>query len=542
MPTTILPFVFPAKEGDKVFTPNMEVATVLLWTEAERRKPRFFETAAKKTAFVSKLQYPLWAVPWENGSVIIDGLDVLSTTITCQALPNVTSFIDDVERGASVREQFWVSLEKHKKTFIDFVKSVEVKVDALISGKELLSAVFEYVRETASMQSGESLAVVLTSPKLDAQVAVDRARQVSHLHKQIQSEISSLEYVRDLLKETTSFHEQMVLKEIELTREAYDDKISELRPAVERKVDQLQKERDAEIAKMNRTIENKLKAKERERERRERELQRLELQKADFDRRRGERKRKHDKIGLTRWEHRIRVCENRIREVKKRISDLTEFIEKTRRQNEADVEKLRHSYQELIDQEKNEITSLEVQRDKNVESKQKEIEAFKLATSQIVDQIEELINRKRKREKELKELAIPWQMEDASLLCLPFYLVGYQTGKKTQLQIFPPFRVTSSKGIVETFKKTLIGFRPALGVKLFLQPRSKVLSKMLDFALKKKTKSDKAFREALRQAAASANILVGHMFRDTLIKGLEELKAEGLIGQKEVNALIKVYV
>jgi hypothetical protein len=544
MPTTslVLPFAVPAKDRGEAFTSNMEVAAVLLLAEVKRRKLGFFEVA-KKIVFASKLHYPLWVVPWENGSLIIDGLDVFSAAITCQALPDITSFIDDIERGASDRKQFQVSLEKHKKTFIDFAENVEVKVDALISDRELLSAVFEYVRETtASMQSEENLSVVLTPPKLDVQAAVECAKQVSRLHKQIQSEISSLEYVRGLLKEISNLHEQMILKEIEFTREAYNEEISKLQPAIERKVDQLQRERDAEIAKMNRIVENELKAKESERERRERELQKLELQKADFIRRRDMRKRKYDKIGLARWEHRIKVCENRIREVKRRINDLTEFIEETRRQNEADIEKLRLSYQELMEKEKSRIANLEAQRDENIESKQNEIEALKLATGKIVNQIEELMNRKREGEKELKELAIPWQTEDVSLICLPFYLVGYQTGKKTQLQIFPPARVASSKGIIKAFKKTLLGFTPASKIKLFLQLRSKALARMLDFALEKREKSDKAFDEALCQAAASANILAGHNFRETLIKGLEELKAEGWIGQKEVDALAKAYV
>lgn len=537
----ILPFAVPAKDGGGAFTLNMEVAAVLLLAEAKRRKLGFFEAAGKKILFVSKLHYPLWVVPWEDVSLVVDGLDVFSSSITCQALPDVASFIEDVERGSSVREQFWTCLEKHKKTFTGFAESVEVEVDALISDRELLSAFFEYLGEAASTHLGGSPSVVLTPPKLDVHVARERAKQVLNLHKQVQLDISVLEYVRGLLKDVADFHERMMLKNIEFIREVYDGEIARLRPAIERKVDQLQRERDAEIAKMNRIVEDELKVREKEREKRERKLQELELQKADFVRRRDLRRRRNDKVGVARWEHRIRVCENRIREAKKRIHDLTEFIEESRRQNEADIEKLRRSYQELIDQEKGRISSIEAERDEKIESKQKEMEALKLAASQILRQIEELINRKREMEKELKEMTIPWQTEDASLTCLPFYLVGYQTGKKTQLQIFPPVRVKSQKGIVKTFKKTLLGFTPASKVKLFLKPRSNVLDRMLNFALKKRTKSDKAFSEALHQAAASANILAGQKFRETLIKGLEELKAEGWIGQKEVDALTKTY-
>ncbi|MGQ9552122.1 MAG: hypothetical protein ACUVUE_06820 [Candidatus Bathycorpusculaceae bacterium] len=538
----VLPFAVPFKERDKAFTLSMEVAAILLLAEAKRKRWRLFETAINKTSFVSKLHYPLWAIPWENEALLIDGLGIISSTLPSQILPDVTSFIDDIDRSVSDRKQFWNTLEKHKDTFIDFAETQGVQVDALIMNKELLSAAFEYVKDSASLRSEESLTVILLPPKLDLQAAVESAKQVTRFHKQIQSEISSLEYAKNLLEETAIFHKQMAIKEVKFTREVYEEEISKLRPVTEKKVDQLQKERDARMAKMRRVIENELKAKEREREKRERALQGLELQRADSIRRREARKQRRDKIGVAHWEHRIQVCENRIREIKKRISALSEFIEKTSRQSEADIEKIRNGYQELIDQEKKKISDIEAQRDRDVESKQKEIETLSIGTSEIANRIEELANRKREEAKELKKLAMPWQFEDPSLLCLPFYLVGYQTEKKMQLQIFPPLRVMGSKGIVKSLQKTLASIRSASGVTLFLKPRSKVLNEMLDSALKKRTKSDKALSESLRQAAAAGNILRGQKFKETLIKGLEELKTERWITQKEADALTKTYL
>jgi len=543
MPTAslVLPFAVPIKERVKAFTPNMEVAAILLLTEARRKKRGLLKATPKKTSFVSKLHYPLWAVPWENESLIIDGLGAFSSTIALQVLPDLIPFVDDIERGASVREQFRNALEKHEKTFQNFVKISEVQMNALIMNEELLSTLFEYVKETLSRDLKGNETVVLAPPRLEQQAAVENAKQVSNLYKQIQSEIRSLEYARNLLEETAKFHEQMILKEVEFTREAYEIEISKFRPAVDKKVDQLLKERDARIAKMNRIMGNELRAKERERERRERELQRLELNRADYLKRRETRKRRHDKIGETHWEHRIRVHENKIEEVKARIRALSEFIEETRRQNEADTQKLKYGYQALIDQEKKKIIDIEVQRDGSVEAKQTEIEKLKLATSQIVSQVEELVKRKRESEEKLKKLAIPWQFEDTTLLCLPFYLACYQTEKKTQFQIFPPFKVMSSEGIVKTLQKTLTSLRPCSRVNLFLQPRSKALNRTLDFVFEEKMKSDKAFSESLLQSAASCKVWDKQNFTETLTRGVEELKAEGWISQSQGDALIKTY-
>ncbi|MEM3626606.1 MAG: hypothetical protein QXZ25_01110 [Candidatus Bathyarchaeia archaeon] len=539
--TIVLPFAIPAKERSEVFTSAMEVAAILLLAEAKRKKSGLFEASARKTSFISKLHYPLWAIPWEKGSLILDGLGIFSSTIASEALADVTSFIEEVELGASVRRQFWDALEKHKSTFADFAEAFKVKVNALITDKELLSAILEYVKESSQLKTNENPVVILAPPKLDLQTAIEYAGQVQSLHKRNLSDINCLEYAKNLLMETAKLHEQMLLREIEYTREVYEREISKLQPSVDKKLDKLQKEREARIAKMNRVVDNEVKAKERERQKRERELQRLELQIADFTKRRETSAQRHNKIGVARWEHRIRLCENKVREVKKRINALSEFIEKTRKQNEAAIEELKRDYKELIDQEKKKITDIEAQMGGRIEYKQKEIEKLKIATSNIANQIGELINRKRNWLKELQELTMQWHFDDASLLCMPFYLIGYQTGKKTHLHILPPVKVASPKGIIKTLQRTLASLRQTSGVKLLLQPRSKILGKMLDFALKECVKADKAFGEGLRQAAASGNILGRYGLRETLIKGLEELKAEGWISQREGDAIIEVY-
>jgi len=543
MPTASvdLPFAVPAKEREKAFTPSMETAAMLLLVEAKRRRRGLFGTAPAKISFLSKLHYPLWAVPWESQYLIIDGLGVFSSAIVRRQLPDVIVFIEDIERDASVRELFRKAIEKHLKTFSDFAGKVSVQVDASITDKALLSDLSDYVQEALSERTGENLSIVLAPPKIDVKKANEIAKQVRSLHRQVQSEIASLDYARNLLKETMKLHEQMILKEASFTREAYEAQIAELRPTVEKRMNQLLEERDTRMAKMNRIAQTELKAKEGEKERRERELQRLELSKADLVRKREARRQRHDKIAEAHWEHRIKANQNRIEEVKARIHALTEFIEKTRKQGEADAEKMRQGYQWLIDQERRKITDLEFQRDEAVEAGQKEIETLKLSTDGIAGQIEELAAGKRKEAEELKRLAIPSQFDDVTLLCLPSYIVCYQTENATQFHVFPPVRVMSPEGVIGAIRKKLGGFRTLYKVTLFLQPRSRALSKMLDFAIKEKAKSDKTFSASLSEAAVSSNILLEDNLKETLTRGVAELKAEGWITQKE-EALIKTYI
>ncbi len=536
----VLSFAVPVKERAKAFTSNMETAALLILTEAKRKKKGILKAKPKTTLFVCKLHYPVWAVPWGSESLIIDGLGVFSATINFEELPEISPFMDDIERGSSLREHFLIALKKHEEAFNAFAKNVQIQASALITNTELLTTISEYVKETHSLKLDEKTAVVLVPPKLDQQTAVEGARKILHLQRQIHSDIRSLEYARNLLAKTESLHETMILKEVDCTREVYETEIAELQPTVDKKVDRLLKERDGRIAKMTRIAENELRTREREMEKRERELQRLELTNASLLTKRQTRKRKHDKIGTAHWEHRIQINENKMREVKSRIRALSEFIGKTRRQKEEDIEKLRQGYQELIDLEKSNILKIETQRDRAVEDKQKEIEELKLAANRIAGDLEELADLKRKRGNELQKSAISFQIDDVTLLCIPFYLAGYQVDDKIQLQVFPPCRVMSSEGIVNTLQKTIRSFRQASGVEFFLQPRSRALSKMLDFVFEN-TESEKTFSESLMQTATSTNILNKENFTETLTSGIEKLKSEGWITERQGGSILKAY-
>lgn len=539
MPTTTLdlPFALPARGGGKALTPSMEVAAMFLQAEAKCRKQGLFGAATGNVSFVSKLRYPLWAVPWENRSLIVDGLGVSPSIIAKQQPPNVTRFIEDIERGASVRELFRSALEKHLNAFNDFIGRDHVHADSMIADTELLASLAEYVQEAGTQNQDQETAIALAPPKLDMQAAVETAKLAQNLDRQIRSERSGLEYARDLLDETMKLHEQMMPKEISSVREIYDNQIAQLKPAVDKKLDRLIKERDSRMSKMNRIRETELRTKENEKARRERELQKLELGKADTVKKREIRRHKHDKIGEAHWNHRIRAIENRIDEVKARICALATFIEKTNAQAEADVEKMKQGYQWLIDQETRKIRDIETQRDETVRVRQREIEALKLVANKIRQEIEELSARKREEAEELRSLSVDQQLSDITLLCVPFYLVGYQTKDTKRFHVFSPVKVLSAEGVVATIRKKLRDIRDEPRVSLFLQPRSKALSQMLDSIVDKKMESDKSFSESLVEAASSNNVMLKDNFKEMLVKGVKELKAEDWITLKEEASL-----
>jgi len=323
----ILPYTVLEKSRKKKFDTNMELTAIICLAEEKRKTP-------KKISFISKLHYPLWAVPWENGCLIVDGLQIFSPTFTYTALPDLESYLNDIEHGRTIREQFLNALDKHAQTFAGSPETTSIPMKAIVVDKALLSEVSEYVEETIVHKTDVTGNIILIPPKLGKDTADENTRKILDLYERIQSDIKSLENVANTLNEIMHFHQQKILHEIELANEVFREEIDEVEPVVEENIELLQKERDAKIEKMNRAAEVELNARLREKERRQRELEKLELKRAEYRGKLDVRKGRHDKIGVNRWEQSLRTCENRISEIRQTIHNLSEYIEKIRRQNQ----------------------------------------------------------------------------------------------------------------------------------------------------------------------------------------------------------------
>jgi hypothetical protein len=99
----------------------------------------------------------------------------------------------------------------------------------------------------------------------------------------------------------------------------------------------------------------------------------------------------------------------------------------------------------------------------------------------------------------------------------------------------------SAEGVVATIRKKLRDIRDEPRVSLFLQPRSKAMTQMLDSVVDKKMELDKSFNESLIEAASSNNVMLKDNFKEVLTRGLKELRAEDWITLKE-EASLKAYI
>jgi hypothetical protein len=532
----------PDKQRKKNFTSTMEVAAILCLVEAERKRHGLLATTTEKILFISKLHYPLWLIPWDNKCLVFDGLGNLSANLNYTTLPDLELFLDDMEQVATMRIPYRNALQEHIKTFKDFAAEVSVPIKGLIVDEELLSDISGYVKETLTLKVNVDASIVLAPIRLDQSTVLENMKKVFELLGQVMSDIKGLHYAMRYMNEQMEFHEQMIFREIEQIREIHEEEIAKVNPAIDKNVERLMRERDTGIAKMNKVMEKELSVRLKEKGKRDRELEKLELNMVAYKKRRDIRKRRHDEIGVNKWEHAIRMSQNKISEIENRIHALSNYIEKTRVQRVSDINKLRYTYQELIDRERKKIANIEASRDSMIEAKQKEIEKLRTLSSQMVNSIQRLVKQKEIQVGKLKNIATQLRLEQNTLIGAPFYFIAFQSGEKMRYQAFPPIRVMDSDGIIKQIEKTLLGSRMASRIRIFTKQRSKALNKLFNFTLEEHIKVDKTLHENLYKLGESNNILINPNFKETLMKGIEELKTEDWIRQEEKDALVKTYL
>jgi len=540
-PTLILPHVVEDKARKKPFTPDMEISAILCLAEAQRKKPGILDASSEKVSFISKLHYPIWVVPWKDLCLLVDGLEISSYTFPYVKLPLVELFTEEIKRSVANKEQFRNTLREHAQTF-EKPELTRISLEAIFAKEDLLSILSEYLEQVSALKERRSERVALVPPKLNEKAALEKAEKVVDLWRQIQSDIKGLQYAISILNEETSFEEEMILREIEYVRELFETKIAPLRPIVEKKIEKLVLKRDAKIAKLDKSIERKLTARLREKRRHERELERLERNLIEYKKRRKMSKRRGNDISASKWEHRIQVYQNKLSKARGKLQSVLELIEKIRKQGELDVQKVNNDYQLLIESEKRKILDIEASRELEIESGKKQIEEMKAEASTIVEQIWRLIELKRSEAIRIKEATIPHRIEENLLLCLPFYLVRYETKEKTRYLMFPPAVAMDFKGIVRKLQKAIHRFSLQSRIKLLLRSKSTALEEMLRKFLLEKIRRANTLEKAVYELGVSNNILHSSGFKEILSKGIEELRNEGWISREEKEALLEPYI
>jgi len=523
IPRFLFPFTVSSNERTRAFTKESELAAVFCLAELERSKGGGIirKKQAEELLFIAEVCYPLLLAPWERKALLFDGFGILAHTLSYDALPDVNSFLDEMETSMHSRDVYYASLCKNANYFCAFKGKEEKKIDGLIINSDLIS----YISEIQEIRE-PILDKAFLIPTFDESFISSSIQELLSLKLTLKDELRDLRRSMKLLSAITWRYVKSISKEIKQTREEYRNKVAEVKVSILEKLREIRKEYDEKILLVSKLYAEKLQNLNQERGELDKTMQNLTSR---MERCRAEIKYcqlQRYETGEKSWREELEKVKKELKKLNKSIKDADEKIRELESSKKLEVSKYASEYDHHAENAMREVDALEALRDSKIKTKQQEIKSLEDVTAKIIYQINKLHEIKEKAYNELKKLGIMGIGKKRAIIYLSFYLVCYKSESKKRYLAYPPSEVAELK--VSTKFKSLLGSK----IKSLLEPRSRQMMGFFNRFISV-LENNPAFEKDVNEAGVSINILGTKESKEKIIKGLQELKSEGWISERE---------
>jgi hypothetical protein len=515
----ILPFIVEAPDGKENVSYSTELACAVCLTELQRRKTGFLRDTAEKVLFLSKIYYPIWAVPLNDSCLIIDGLASLSYNFTFKEPANTGLFIEDLKKNSVVNQEFMAALNKQAKNVEKFASTVNLSFKALIANREILNFFVEYIKSGASVSNDK---VVLIPSEIDEKTAAQTREAVTNCLRGIHANVKGIQYALEVLNEEVKFHERMILNEVEVLKEKCETEVASLKPEVEKKVAKLKLKHDMTATRILKDLEKKAAVLEKKREKYMQKFHVLEQRKESTLKKR----RTYQAYALEKYNREISNA-------KKEIRLLSAAIENVRKESDKSVKKVDEEFRGATALEEEKIKKIISSYETKIGEKNKQIPNIASDATSITKEFESLTAEMKREDSVFREqIAINWKLDDLTLICTPIYMAGYVKGNEERYSLFSPMTISEDVSVLQGLRKILaLTSEPRL--KLLMRPRSNELQEMLSSSVIKKMHDEETFRENINRICRANNLLEREDFEKTLNEGLTEAEKKRWVTAEE---------
>lgn len=518
------------------FTELMEAASILCLVHSGRRRPKILKSRAETLSYLSKLHYPFWAIHHAEGSLIIDGLGLLSHTVRNLGIPDIKSFAEELSRASVDFNLYRKTINTYYEAFRDFEATFEANIPSLVGDLEILRAIGELLsgKSCSKFQQPEGTPTALL--KIGETEAFETAKRFTNVYMDILSEIRALQYAIRVVKEEMELHREKILTEVSEIEQQYNMQLNELRPIVNARIEQLRTQMDSRMKKIMATQEKRLKAALKGQEKLGREMMRLESRIGScLAKRRALRRKDTSYLEAT-----IEISQKRMKEISERIKVISKIAETIRSEGDIRVRAIKDEYDGKIGKERNKIGVLEASRDAETSKLRKRIEELEGQTSSMRASLAQLTDKKKQAIAELEGIRVPVKVGEPTSICIPFYAAKYKAEEGENLRIFPLVLAAKHEGLGLRLRRA-VKMSLESRIRLLLSPRSELLEKKVFGVFERSLREDAALREVIDRNAEQSNLLMLDSFKGMAVEGSRELVEEGWIEEKEREEILDEY-
>ena len=531
----ILPFATSAEDQIKTFTKDIEMAAILYLAEANREKAEghILKKPDEKVIFIAEAYYPIWLVPWSEGTLLYDGLGVTTHTISYDTLPDTKAFNKDIQRNKKTYEAYSMTLSRNVNYFKNPADKQEKTIEGLITSSDFIQNFSVYLSELRETEKPSTKKTVLSPIMNESEISAS-VKELSNVRARINEEIRNLDSNMKTLSLTTGEKAKTTREEIKELGRKIDKQTKKAKPRVIEKIRRIQKKYHKEVTKISERFERQLRFLHENQVKLEKTQKRLKTEINRCKARIDSCKSRKNKRSETKWTKKLKEIRKKLPASEKGIRNAERKIAELETTKKLEISQQRIVCDTRIHEANKILRELEASRGARIRMKQKEITALEDATFLIINQMKEIATAKKVALNEFDKMGMPRREKALKLVHLPFYFVRYEMEARNRYVVYPP-SIVSGMGILTKMK----GVFGAEKMKAFLQPRSKAITLFLNQFLTLIQKNP-MFEKEVTDAGIQDSVLRIRKLRVGVKRGLKELENENWISKNELQNLSKL--
>ncbi len=532
----ILPFSVLSEDRKEPFTKEMEKVAIFCFAELERAKGRglILKQPMEKFVFIAECYYPFWLIPWSKLNILFDGLHATAHTLTYKTIPDVKAFMENVERSSKAQETFMAFLSNNVSYFQTPTTEKQMVLNCLITDPNFLNEFASYLSEAPQNETMPPHVVMLV-PTIDESTIASLTQELENLKSEFKEDVNILYRSMKLLSKTTNNFVKTIRNKIKLVREEFDEEFKNQEITVTPKVNRINAEYDEKTTALTRDFERQLLPLQKEKVKlertREQTLGKIERYKIEAKTCAVSK----DVVGERKWKEKVNEGKKEFSEIEVKIEEIEEKIKEMEESKSLETFRLRSEWEAKVKDARKDLLELEASRDAKIQIHNQEIEKLQSLTSAIIQQIDNIAKLREADLANFEMLGIQQRHKNPTLIYMPFYLACYKAELKKRYVVFSP-SVVNSIGFTTKIKGALGKAK----VKHLLVPRFKSIASLLN-KFPALIERNVAFGREVYEAGDKVDMLKASSMQEQIKSGLEKLKEEGWLSQKEYEAFAEVH-
>ncbi|MEJ5326997.1 MAG: hypothetical protein WHU54_01935 [Candidatus Bathyarchaeia archaeon] len=530
----ILPFAVLSENRKEPFTADAEAAAIFALAEEERAKGGgiIASRPEEKTVFVAKIGYPLWLFPWQETTLIFDGLNRAKCTLPYAVIPAVDVFMENLKRGAKARETYLAFISDHINYFQASATEKSLQINGLISDPAFLKEFDVYRREAVEITERHSN-VALLSPLLDESSIAAALDELKALYSSFKASRDKLYWCMKFLDKATRHYVKLLHDKAKAIRDEFGVKIRAQEELIEPKIARLKEDYDHKIIESTKNFEKQEHSLQKEKVKleksRENALAKIEHYRLEAK----TRAEKDDYVGEQKWKEKANEMKQELSEIEEQLKQAEKALKDLEERKSLDIFSLRHESDAKIKEARQPLLELESSREAQLLLLKQEMETLEQQTKLITDQVGRTAKLIETFMDNFSKLGLKQELplKDAALFYVPFYVACYQVESAKRYSFFPPSEVNAFG-----FSTKIKGALGKMKIKQLLVPRFEVVTSLMD-TLQVLAYQNAVFETEMRELCETVNMLKLDDAREGLKRGLECLQREGWLSEKEQQAL-----